>query len=47
VMKGIATESKMKEIYLAVAPFILMELSVLIFLMLVPGTVTWLSALTH
>ena len=45
VMKGIATEARMQTIYFAVIPFILMELGVLIFLVLVPGTVTWLPAL--
>jgi tripartite ATP-independent transporter DctM subunit len=45
VMKGIAAEARMQTIYFAVVPFILMELGVLIFLVLVPGTVTWLPAL--
>lgn len=45
VMKGMATGSGMREIYTSALPFILMELSVLVFLMLVPQTVTWLSAI--
>ena len=43
VMKGVSTGSRMKEVYTAVIPFILMELAVLIFLMLAPGAVTWLQ----
>ena len=45
VMKGIAAEARMTQVYRAVAPFILMELGVLAFLVLVPGIVTWLPAL--
>jgi tripartite ATP-independent transporter DctM subunit len=45
VMKGIAADARMQTLYLAVFPFILMELGVLAFLVLVPGTVTWLPAL--
>jgi tripartite ATP-independent transporter DctM subunit len=45
VMKGIAADARMQTLYFAVFPFILMELGVLAFLILVPGTVTWLPAL--
>jgi tripartite ATP-independent transporter DctM subunit len=45
VMKGIAPpDTKMQHIYRAVVPFTLMEIAVLVFLMLVPGLVTWLPA---
>ena len=45
VMKGIATDAKMKQIYLAVIPFILMELGVLALLIFFPGMLTWLTAM--
>jgi tripartite ATP-independent transporter DctM subunit len=46
VMKGIAPpDTKMHHIYRAVVPFTLMEIGVLVFLMLVPGAVTWLPAI--
>ncbi len=46
VMKSVAPkDTTMQQIYLAVAPFILLEIALLIVLMLVPGAVTWLPAL--
>jgi tripartite ATP-independent transporter DctM subunit len=47
VMKGIAIEAKMGQVYAAVGPFIAMEIAVMVFVMLVPEVVTWLPALLH
>ncbi len=48
VMKGIAPpDTRMHHIYRAVLPFTLMEIAVLVFLMVLPGAVTWLPALMN
>lgn len=44
VMKSVApADTTMRQIYLAVTPFILLEIALLIFLILVPETITWLT----
>jgi tripartite ATP-independent transporter DctM subunit len=44
VMKGIAPPTTtMRQIYLAVAPFLMLEIAVLIFLIAYPQSITWLS----
>ena len=43
VMKGTAVGARMGEVYKAVFPFLLMELMVLLTVMFIPGSVTWLS----
>ncbi len=46
VMRGVApAETTMRDIYAAVAPFVLLEIGILAFLIAVPGAVTWLPAL--
>jgi TRAP-type mannitol/chloroaromatic compound transport system permease large subunit len=35
----------MRDIYVAVTPFVLLEIGILVFLILVPGVVTWLPDL--
>ena len=47
VMKGVAPDVTMRQIYASVAPFILIEIMILIFLMLLPDVVTWLPALMN
>ncbi len=46
VMRGIApSDITMRHIYAAVAPFVMLEIGILVFLIAVPGVVTWLPAL--
>jgi len=46
VMRGVAPpDITMRHIYAAVAPFVLLEIGILVFLIAVPGTVTWLPDL--
>ena len=46
VMRGVAPpDITMRDIYAAVTPFVLLEICILIFLILVPGVVTWLPKL--
>jgi TRAP-type C4-dicarboxylate transport system permease large subunit len=46
VMRGIAPPNiSMRHIYAAVTPFVLLEIGILVFLILVPGVVTWLPDL--
>ena len=46
VMRGVAPpDITMRHIYAAVAPFVTLEIGILVFLILVPGVVTWLPAL--
>ncbi len=46
VMRGVAPPSiTMKQIYAAVTPFVLLEIGILLFLVLVPEAVTWLPEL--
>ena len=46
VMRGVAPpDITMRHIYAAVAPFVTLEIGILIFLILVPGVVTWLPRL--
>lgn len=48
VMKGVAPpEITLRQIFLAAAPFILLELLVLALIVLLPGLATWLPALTR
>ena len=45
-MKGIVpADTTMRDIYVSVAPFILLEIAILVFLVAVPNVVTWLPAL--
>lgn len=45
VMKGTAVNVTMLEVYSAVLPFIIMEILVLVTVVLVPGSITWLSGM--
>jgi TRAP-type C4-dicarboxylate transport system permease large subunit len=46
VMRGISPpDISMRDIYVAVTPFVLLEIGILVFLILVPGVVTWLPDL--
>ena len=46
VMRGVAPpDITMRHIYAAVAPFVVLEIGILVFLIAVPGVVTWLPAL--
>ena len=46
VMRGVAPpDITMRHIYAAVAPFVILEIGILVFLIAVPGVVTWLPAL--
>ena len=46
VMRGVAPpDITMRHIYAAVTPFVLLEIGILAFLIMVPGAVTWLPAL--
>ena len=46
VMRGVAPpDVTMRQIYAAVTPFVILEIGILIFLILVPGVVTWLPEL--
>ncbi len=46
VMRGVApADVTMRHIYAAVAPFVVLEIGILIFLIALPGVVTWLPAL--
>ncbi len=46
VMRGVAPpDITMRHIYAAVTPFVLLEIGILVFLILVPGVVTWLPKL--
>lgn len=46
VMRGVApADVTMRHIYAAVTPFVILEIGILVFLIAVPGAVTWLPAL--
>ena len=47
VMKGVAPDVTMRDIYLAAAPFIALELLGLVLMFVYPPLVTWLPALLH
>jgi TRAP-type mannitol/chloroaromatic compound transport system permease large subunit len=46
-MKGVAPDVTMRDIYVAAAPFIALELLGLVLMFAYPPLVTWLPALLH